>query len=628
VENIEAAFAAHTGKHGLSKTEILLRAVAQVVKPVASGVLIIGVVFLPLLTLEGLEGKLFVPVALTIVMALSSSLLIAFTVIPALASWLLQEEGAHEPPVVQKLHVLYVHWRDRVWAQATWLYRVSLGSLLVAMVLYTLVGKTFMPTLDEGDVLVQLQKIPSISLESSLEMDTRVQQAILNQVPEVKSIVARTGSDELGLDPMGLNETDTFLVLQPKNTWRGNKDDVINHLREVLDGFPGLVYGFTQPIEMRVSEMLTGARGDVIVKVFGSNLADINTAARQIGEAVRKVEGAAEVIAPKAEGLQYVTVHLNRTTLTEAGFSVESFQQALKNHIEGETVGLVLQDSVRVPLVIKGQEAARQSVEAFKNIALHAPDGRNWLVSSLADVRLMDGPIRVDHEQSQRFASVQVSVDGRDLTGYVADAQKAVAALTLPEGVHLVWGGQFENQQRAAARLGLVIPAAMALIFTILVFTFGSAVQAGIVFLNIPFALVGGVVALAVSGEYLSVPASVGFIALLGIAVLNGVVMVTHFNERLMDGEAMSQVVRLGTERRLRPVLMTAIITALGMIPLLFATGPGSEIQRPLAIVVTGGLVSSTLLTLLLLPKLFERFGDLETIPLPAVVQRYLGRKP
>jgi Cu/Ag efflux pump CusA len=215
-----------------------------------------------------------------------------------------------------------------------------------------------------------------------------------------------------------------------------------------------------------------------------------------------------------------------------------------------------------------------------------------------------------------------VSVDGRDLTGYVADAQKAVAALNLPAGVHMVWGGQFENQQRAAARLGLVIPVAMALIFTILVFTFGSAVQAGIVFLNIPFALVGGVVALVVSGEYLSVPASVGFIALLGIAVLNGVVMVTHFNERLMDGEAMSQVVRLG------PVLMTAIITALGMIPLLFATGPGSEIQRPLAIVVTGGLVSSTLLTLLLLPKLFERFGDLEAIPLPAFVQRYLGRKP
>ena len=628
VENIEAAFATHAGKHGLSKTEILLRAVEQVVKPVASGVLIIGVVFLPLLTLEGLEGKLFVPVALTIVMALSSSLLMAFTVIPALASWLLQEEGAHEPPVVQKIHALYVRWRDRVWAQAQWLYRVSLSSLLVAVVLYTVVGKTFMPTLDEGDVLVQLQKIPSISLVSSLEMDTRVQQAILDNVPEVKSIVARAGSDELGLDPMGLNETDTFLVLQPKNTWRGNKDDVINRLREVLDGFPGLVYGFTQPIEMRVSEMLTGARGDVIVKVFGSNLADINTAARQIGEAVRKVEGAAEVIAPKVEGLQYVTVNLNRTTLAEAGFSVEGFQQALKNQIEGETVGLVLQDSVRVPLVIKGQEAARQSVEAFKNIALHAPDGRNWLVSSLADVRLMDGPIRVDHEQSQRFASVQVSVDGRDLTGYVTDAQKAVAALKLPDGVHLVWGGQFENQQRAAARLGLVIPVAMALIFTILVFTFGSAVQAGIVFLNIPFALVGGVVALAVSGEYLSVPASVGFIALLGIAVLNGVVMVTHFNERLMDGEAMGQVVRLGTERRLRPVLMTAIITALGMIPLLFATGPGSEIQRPLAIVVTGGLVSSTLLTLLLLPKLFERFGDLQTIPLPAFVQRFFGRKP
>ena len=529
--------------------------------------------------------------------------------------------------MVQKIHATYVRCRDRVWQQTSWLYRVSLGLLAVAVVLYVLIGKTFMPTLDEGDVLVQLQKIPSITLESSLEMDTRVQQAILENVPEVKAIVARTGSDELGLDPMGLNETDTFLVLQPKSTWRGSKEDIINHLRKVLDEFPGLVYGFTQPIEMRVSEMLTGARGDVIVKVFGSDLDHISIAARQIAEILRKVKGAAEVIAPKAEGLQYLTVSLNRTTLGQAGFSVEGFQQALKNQIEGEALGVVLQDGVRVPLVIKGQEAARQSVEAFKNITLHAPDGNNWLVSSLADVRLMDGPIRVDHEQSQRFASVQVSVDGRDLTSYVADAQQAVATLQLPDGVHVVWGGQFENQQRAAARLGLVIPAAMALIFSILMLTFGSAVQAAIVFLNIPFALVGGVMALALSGEYLSVPASVGFIALLGIAVLNGVVMVTHFNERLMNGESISQVVRLGTERRLRPVLMTAIITALGMIPLLFASGPGSEIQRPLAIVVTGGLVSSTLLTLLLLPKLFERLGELTRVSWPAFMQRYWGRK-
>ncbi len=611
VENIETAFTQHpAGSNTLSRTEVLLSAVKQVVKPVVAGVLIIGLVFLPLLSLQGLEGKLFAPVAITIVMALASSLIAAFTVVPALASWVLKSEGAHEPALMRRIHHGYVRLRDIVWRRPLWLYLGSVASLVLAAGLYTTVGKTFMPTLDEGDVLVQLQKLPSISLQASLEIDTRVQQAILAAVPEVSAIVARTGSDELGLDPMGLNETDTFLVLKPKKEWRGDKEAIITHLREVLDGFPGLVYGFTQPIEMRVSEMLTGTRGDVAIKVFGTDLARINDAARQIAEAVRGVSGAAEVIAPKAEGLQYLSVNIDRRSAGHAGLSVEALQQALKGLIEGETLGHVLDAGVRVPLTLKGSDSTRGSLEAFKNMQISGPDGRAWRASTLADIRLVDGPIRIDHEQGARFTSIQVAVTGRDLGGFVQDAQRAVAALKLPPGLQVVWGGQFENQQRAAQRLGLVIPAAMALIFAILMFTFGSAMQAGIIFLNIPFALVGGVVALAVSGEYLSVPASVGFIALLGIAVLNGVVMVTHFNERLANGEAMAQVVRLGSERRLRPVLMTALITALGMIPLLFATGPGSEIQRPLAIVVTGGLVTSTLLTLFLLPKLFERWGD------------------
>ncbi len=623
VENIEKAFASHLSTHGLSKTEILLKAALQVVKPVTAGVFIICVVFLPLLSLEGLEGKLFAPVAMTIIMALASSLLLAFTVIPALASLVLHQDGASEPVLMQKIQALYISVREWVWSKPRWLYSVSVASLVLAAILYSLLGKTFMPTLDEGDILIQLQKLPSISLASSLEIDTRVQQAILDNVPEVQSIVARAGSDELGLDPMGLNETDTFLVLKSKSEWRGTKEDIINELRVVLDGFPGLVYGFTQPIEMRVSEMLTGTRGDVAIKIFGTDLAHLSEAALQIAQAVRSVPGAAEVIAPKAEGLQYVLVNLNRTTMGQAGFSVDALQQAFKNQIEGESLGYILKDGVRIPLTLKGSDASRQSTEGFKNLQLSAPDGRTWMASTLADIHLIDGPIRVDHEQSVRFTNVQVAVDGRDLTGFVEDAKLAVSALRLPEGVRIVWGGQFENQQRASARLSLVIPAALVIIFTILLVTFGSLSQAGIIFLNIPFALVGGVVALSISGEYLSVPASVGFIALLGIAVLNGLVMVTHFNERLLDGEAMEVVVRRGTERRLRPVLMTAVITALGMIPLLLATGPGSEIQRPLAIVVIGGLFSSTLLTLLLLPKLFEHFGALEGINWSGVL-RYL----
>ena len=609
VENIEARLTSHPRGVDTTLSETVLHAVKEVVTPVVAGVLIIGIVFLPLLTLQDLEGKLFGPVALTIVMALGASLVLSLTVIPVLASMLLHQHGTHEPRWMIRLTRGYAHLRDTAWAHARWLWAGALLSLVLAIGLYTQIGKSFMPVLDEGDVLVQLQKSASISLEASIAIDTRVQQAILAQVPEVKAIVARAGSDELGLDPMGLNETDTFLVLKPKAEWRGDKEAIIDALRTVLDGFPGLIYSFTQPIEMRVSEMLTGTRGDVAIKVFGNDLAQINQAALAIATAVRAVPGAAEVIAPKAEGMSYLSVAVRRHVAGQAGLSVEQIQQALRSQIEGETLGVVLQDGVRIPLTVKGSEAMRHSPQALSTLPITGPDGRAWLAESLADIQLQDGPIRVDHEQSQRLSVVQVTVEGRDLTGFVQAAQQAVQALHLPASLRVVWGGQFENQQRASARLALVIPATMGLIFLVLSLTFGSTLQAGIIFLNIPFALVGGIMALAVSGEYLSVPASVGFIALLGIAVLNGVVMVSHFNERLARGEAMQEVVRLGTERRLRPVLMTAVITALGMLPLLFATGPGSEIQRPLAIVVTGGLVSSTLLTLLLLPRIFERWG-------------------
>ncbi len=610
VENIETQLGSHAQAREVTMTERVLHAVRQVVQPVVAGVVIIGVVFLPLLTLQDLEGKLFSPVAVTIVMALAASLLIAFTVIPALASLVLKVQGAHEPALMRHLLAGYVRLRDACWRHPRALFGVAIGSLVLAAGLYTQIGKTFMPTLDEGDILVQLQKDSSITLDASVELDTRVQQAILAQVPEVQSIVARVGSDELGLDPMGLYETDTFLVLKPREQWRGSKEDIIDALRQVLDGFPGLVYGFTQPIEMRISEMLTGTRGDVAIKLFGNDLNQLIHTAQRVAEAVRGVSGAAEVIAPKAEGMPYLTVALQRHAMGQAGLSVEAVQQALRQQIEGDTVGLVLEGGIRTPLTLRGADSVRQSPERLRNLPITAPDGRTWPASALADIRQTEGPIRIDHELSQRLTTIQVSVEGRDLTGFVQDAQKAVAALGLPPEVQVVWGGQFENQQRAAARLAIVIPAAMGLIFLILSLTFGSPRQAAIVFVNIPFALVGGVVALALSGQYLSVPASVGFIALLGIAVLNGVVMVTHFNERLASGEDLAAVVRLGSERRLRPVLMTAIITALGMVPLLFATGPGSEIQKPLAIVVTGGLVSATLLTLLLLPLIFERWSE------------------
>ena len=611
VENIETALA-RTSEHGPRgdlRGAAIRQAVASVATPMVAGVSIIAIVFLPLLSLQGLEGKLFSPVALTIVLALASSIVIAFTVVPALASLLLLAHADETPWLMRKVAGGFERLQQWSFAHRRIVFRVAGAALALAVVLYVSVGKTFMPSMDEGDLIVQLQKAPSVSLAASLDLDQRVQQALLKEVPEIRSVVARSGSDDLGLDPMGLNETDTFLVLKPKDQWRGSKDDIMESIRKVMERFPGVVYGFTQPIEMRVSEMLTGTRGDVAIKIFGSNLAAIDNAATAIAATVRKIDGVAEVIAPSNSGVQYMNVVLDRAATGQAGFSGDALQAQLRALVEGDRIGVVPEGIVRTPLILRGGPGLRQAPESFANLLVTAPDGKVWPLTSLARIERVDGPVRINHEDGARFAIVQVNVTGRDLAGFVQEAQAAVGKLGSLNGLRIVWGGQFENQQRAAARLALVVPLALGAIFLLLMLTFRSMRQALLVIANIPFALVGGIAALRLSGEYLSVPASVGFIALLGIAVLNGVVLVSHFNALLDAGHDMATTVRVGVRDRLRPVLMTACITALGMIPLLLATGPGSEIQRPLAIVVSGGLVTSTALTLLLLPLLFERFG-------------------
>ncbi len=588
----------------------VLRGVSEVATPVLSGVAIIGIVFLPLLSLQGLEGKLFRPVALTIVFALTASLLIALTTVPVLASMLLRKMAHRDPWLVRVLSAGYRRVLDWSFAHTRIVVALALLSLVAAGVAYTRVGKTFMPTLDEGDIILQLQKLPSVNMGATAALDLRVQRALLRDVPEIRAIVARSGSDDLGLDPMGLNETDTFLVLKPASEWRGDKAQVIAAIRQVMQRFPGLDYTFTQPIEMRVSEMLTGSRGDLVVKIYGPDLRQLGDLAQQVARVLRSLPGAQDVLAARTEGVQYLTVDVDRLAAGRAGFDVETLQRDLRALVEGQQVGMVLEGVRRTPLLLRGGPGLRDNPQAFADLRITGPDGRNWPLSQLAQLRLTQGPVLVTHEDGSRFASVQANVSGRDLVGFVDEARRAVAAqVKLPAGVRLQWGGQFENQQRAAARLGLVVPLALGLIFVLLMATFGSLRQSVLVFANIPFALVGGVLALWASGEYLSVPASVGFIALLGIAVLNGVVLVSHFNELLQRGMPLAQAVHDGAMRRLRPVMMTASITALGLIPLLSASGPGSEIQKPLAVVVVGGLVSSTVLTLVLLPLLFARFG-------------------
>jgi len=607
VENLITHLAHAEKAQRLPRLHVIYRATREVAGPVVSGILIIIIVFLPLLTLQGLEGKLFTPVALTIVFALSGSLVLSLTVIPVIASYLLKEVSHEEPWLPRQLQKLYQP--ALVWCIAnSKKVFIGAGSLLVLTVLvFTQIGSTFMPTLDEGDIILQLEKLPSITLDQSVALDIQVQKNLRKNIPEIIDIVARVGSDELGLDPMSLNDTDTFLILKPKNEWRmDSKEQLQDEIRKVMAQTPGIAFQFTQPIEMRVSEMLTGTRGDVAVKLFGTDLAVLNEKAKQIADLLSNISGASDVFVKQNEGMQFLQLTIDKSAAGRLGLDSDTIETLLRAQIEGSKLGIVQEGIKRTPLILRGDS----NTATFDNLQITLPDGGQVPVTAVAKIEKVEGVVSVGREHGQRFVVITSNVLNRDLVGFVDEARKAVAEkIELPTGYTVEFGGQFENQQRAAATLSVVVPVSLGLIFLLLFSTFGSIRQAVLVLSNIPLAMVGGVFALWLSGEYLSVPASVGFIALLGIAVLNGVVMVSYFNQLIATGMDLLKVVLVGSSRRLRPVLMTASIAAFGLIPLLFATGPGSEIQRPLAIVVIGGLVSSTFLTLFLLPILFKLFG-------------------
>jgi len=601
-----------------SKLHNVFMAAAEVAKPVASGLAIIAIVFLPLLTLEGLEGKLFSPVALTIVLSLASALALSLTLVPVLAFYLLKvkvdTDGHHrEPWLMRQISPRYHALLEGAFARKTRVLAVAGIGLVLAGAAYTMTGKTFLPVMDEGSVIVQLTKLPSIALDHSVEGDMKVQRAIMKKVPEVEAVIARVGSDELGLDPMSPNETDSFLQLRPREEWRvSDKEWLVDELRKVMEQFPGIEPTFTQPIEMRTAEMLTGARGDLAIKLFGPDAAELSRLAGTIQTRLERIEGTSEAMTVANDRVDYLLVDIDRVAAGRVGMPVSDLQDMLRAQIEGVRAGMVADGVRRVPIVLRGEGGGDNlDVQQFADLVYRSPSGQLVRASDVATVVRSEGPVKLEHENGSRFAMVQAFVTGRDIVSYVDDAKTDIAAnVPLPQGYRLEWGGQFENQQRASARLLVVLPVAIALIFAVLYLSLGSVRASLLILTNIPFAAVGGMIALALSGEYLSVPASVGFIALLGIAVLNGLVMVTYFRQLRESGKPLAEAVRRGAERRLRPVLMTASIAAFGLVPLLFASGPGSEIQKPLAIVVIGGLVTATLLTLVLLPILYERFGE------------------
>tara|TARA_B100002003_G_scaffold238042_1_gene255814 strand:+ start:1 stop:1641 length:1641 start_codon:yes stop_codon:yes gene_type:complete len=540
---------------------------------------------------------------------MASSLLVSLTLVPVLSSMLINEKKVSTPKWIIALQNYYTHSLQATLNNPKPLLIGVAVALVLAVMAFLQTGKAFMPEMDEGDLIVQLEKTPTISLEASLDIDQKVEKALLAASPDIERIIARTGSDDLGMDPMGLNETDMFLQLKPRDQWQADsKDDIKETIRQAMDAFPGVNYGFTQPIDMRVSEMISGSRGDVAIKIFGSELNKLQNLADSIGEQVKTLQGVTEVMVSQADGMHYFQLDILYDAVARYGLNVEDVQQAMRSYLEGVGSGDIIFSDRQVPLVIR-QPAQIQAEQLLNQLTITSADGQAVPLSSVVTAHETEGPVLIRREQGQRFAVVNVNVSGVALSDFVAAAQTLVQQnVELPAGYVLSWGGEFENQQRANARLGLMVPVAIGLVLLVLFTTFGRLNESLLILCNIPFAMIGGVVALWLSGEYLSVPASVGFIALLGVAVMNGVVLVEHFRHLRHLGFNGMDVVLHGAVRRLRPVLMTATTGAVGLIPLLFATGPGSEIQKPLAVVVIGGLFTSTLLTLYVLPVIYRRF--------------------
>lgn len=603
VENIHSQLS--KAPKGVSRQHIVYRATLEVATPVISGILIIIVVFLPLFSLTGLEGKMFTPLAITISFALIGSLFLSLTVIPVLASLLMKGGAGEEGRVSKTLKHAYLPVMN--WALKNRKVAVTgaLVSLAGALAIFPFIGKEFMPVMDEGTTVIIIEKLPSISLERSLELDAPYQKAMM-ELPEVIGVVSRTGADELRLDPMGLYQTDNFLITKPRSEWTVSLEEHKDNLRKKLDGFIGIDYAFTQPIDMRVSEMLTGVRAAMAIKLYGDDLVVLEEISKHIETLVSNVRGAVDVFRGQLSGQSYLEIDIQPQAIARFGINNEDINQLIEVAVGGRIVTEVIEGNQRIGVLLRYPEEARDSPTAIGNLFVKAPSGEKIPLSSLANIHEVDGPVAITRESAKRQVVIQSNVDGRDVVSFVEEVRATIARdIKLPTGYYVTFGGQFENQQRAAARLALVVPLAIALIFLMLFITFRSLGQATLIILNIPFAMIGGIVSLFLSGLYLSVPASVGFITLFGVAVLNGVVMVTYFNQLRASGRSVIQAVQEGAERRLRPVLMTALIASFGLVPLLFATGPGSELQRPLAVVVIGGLFTSTMLTLILLPTLY-----------------------
>ncbi|HHM01764.1 MAG TPA: efflux RND transporter permease subunit [Caldithrix abyssi] len=618
VENVDRLL--RTSGRDEPRIHIVARACLEVARPILFAITIIIVVFLPLFTLQGVEGKTFRPLAETVSLAMLGSLIFALLLAPLFADMLMrrpkdsgkdEKEEARENILIRFIGRLYKPVLSYFIRKRSMAIVLASVLLVIGALVYPRLGSEFTPTLQEGTIVLRLTMAPSISLNESTRITQIVERRVM-QVPEVVHVVTRIGRGEVGAHTDPINSAEMYILLKDKSEWRTatTQPELENVIRKQVGEIPGVLSNFTQPIQMTVDELLEGVRAELAIKLFGDDLDVLKSKADEIVAALSTVRGAADVQADQISGTPQLLIKVDRQAIARYGVNVSDVQEVIRAAIGGETAGQLFEGVRRFDILVRYDEAFRRNVEAISQILIEAPNGVKLPLSQLADIRELVGPRQITRENSQRFIVIQSNVVGRDIGSFVADGQKAIEQqVDLPPGYMVTWGGQFRLQQEANKRLAVVVPITLLLIFLLLFSSFNSIKNTLLILLNIPLALVGGIVGLWLTGQNLSVPSSVGFIALFGIALENGMVLVTYLNQLLKDGVPMDEASERGAMLRLRPVLMTALTTGLGLIPLLLATGTGSDVQRPLATVVVGGLITSTVLTLLVIPAIYKWFA-------------------
>jgi len=599
------------------RRRIVAEAFTEVAQPVAFSILIVGIILVPLYTLQGIEGKMFAPLASTMLIAMIVSLAVALTVVPVISEWVLPQRAEREFAFVRRFHDGYLKLLDRAVRQPRLTLAIAVVTLLAAAALTPLIGTEFMPPLDEGSIAVNIVRLPNASLDGTVQVSTFIEKRLL-QFPEIDTVVSKSGRAEISEDPMGPEQTDVFIMLKPRKQWWGagrNKAGLIEAIQQDLAQIPGLRLSFSQPIALRVNELISGVKSDLAVKVFGDDLELLKKFGDRIATVLRGIEGARDIKVEQVSGMNQLDVEIDRAAVARYGINIADVNESIETGVGGRAATTLIEGQRRFKVIVRLPEAERSWLPQVEQLLIPAPGGERVPLAQLAAMRLVEAPAQVGRENGIRRVVAETNIRGRDLGGFVAEAQQKLAAITseLPSGYFLEYGGQFENQQRAMRQLSIVVPIALLLILVLLYMALGSVKSSLLVLLNLPFALVGGVLAVVVFRMNLSVSAAVAFIVLLGIAVQNGVLLVAFFRQLRERGLGIAETVREGCNLRFRPLLMTALVSFIGHLPMLYATGSGADIQKPLAVVVMGGLITSTLLTLLVLPAIYGWFAEPES---------------